>query len=175
MKRANTDVDLDAMRFEFFAWAAARAAQAGSSKTTVAVLRQALVDADAICWHRTIAANCPQSYDAWHISAIETVFCNLTSVPSMSWGIAAKLVNVYIKGRWLLSTSDQGPMRSFGHPAIDSILLELIDKAYGSTYSESLRWQRMTRTEYEEVISHLRKRHPTQAIWTIEASWSAVR
>lgn len=170
-----TDFDLDPMRFEFFAWAAARAAQAGSSKTTVAVLRRALVDADAANWHRTIAADSAQAYDAWHIGTIETVCGGLASVPSMSWGIAAKLVNVYIKGRWLLDGSHPGPMRSFGHPAIDSILLGLIDKTYGTTYAGSLRWQRMTRVEYQGVVAHLRQNHPTQAIWTIEATWSAVR
>ncbi|MBN8523794.1 MAG: hypothetical protein J0M02_00505 [Planctomycetes bacterium] len=170
-----TELDLDNMRFEFFAWAAARAAQAGSSKTTVAVLRQALINADAANWHRIIAVDSAQAYDAWHIGTIETVYNDLSSVPSMSWGIAAKLVNVYIKGRWLLDSGPPGPMQSFGHPAIDSILLALIDKAYGSTHARSLRWQRMTRSEYLDVISQLRSKHPTQAIWTIEAMWSAAR
>lgn len=170
-----TDDDLDSMRFEFFAWAAARAAQAGSSKTTVAVLRKSLVDADAANWHRTSTADSVQAYDAWHVGVIEAVLNKMASVPSMSWGIAAKLVNVYIKGRWLLDDHHLGPMRSFGHPAIDSILLGVIGKAYGTTYSRSLRWQRMTRVEYEGLIAHLRQNHPTQAIWTIEATWSAVR
>jgi hypothetical protein len=164
------------MRLEFFAWASARAAQAGSSKTTVAVLRSALVDADAANWHRTIAVTSAQGYDAWHIGTIEGVHRKLVgSVPSIGWGIAAKLVNVFIKGRWLLDAAHTGPMRSFGHPAIDSILLRLIDKSHGTDYARSLRWQHMTRQDYEGVIAALRQRHPHEAIWTIEEGWSADR
>lgn len=106
---------------------------------------------------------------------IETVCGRMAAIPAMTWGIAAKLVNVYIKGQWLLDAGNPGPMRSFGHPAIDSILLGVIDTAYGTTYTRSLRWQRMTRAEYAGVIALLRSRQPTPAIWTIEATWCAVR
>ena len=110
--------DLDRMRFEFFAWASARAAQAGSSKTTVPVLRGALVNADAANWHRTIAVTSAKGYDAWHMETIDGVHRKLVStVPAIGWGIAAKLVNVFIKGRWLLDPGYVGPMRAFGHPA----------------------------------------------------------
>ena len=166
---------LESMRFEFFAWAAARAAQAGSSKTTVAVLRGALEAAGAANWYRTIVADTVQAYDVWHLGVVEAVHSKLILVPSMSWGITAKLVNVYIKGRWLLDSNRSGPMQAFGHPAIDSILLGVIDNTYKSTYSGSLRWQRMTRAEYEEVIAFLRRHHQHAAIWTIEEGWSAVR
>jgi len=166
------------MRFEFFAWAAARAAQAGSSKTTVAVLRDALVDADAIHWDKTIAVSSAKEYDAWHVAAIDGVHAKLIrAVPSISWGIAAKLVNVFIKGHWLLDAGCSGPMRFYGHPAIDSILLRLVDekyKKYGCDYTRSLRWQRMTRDQYAGVIAFLRAHHQ-EAIWTIEEEWKAVR
>lgn len=168
------DLDLDRMRFEFFAWASARAAQAGSSKTTVSVLRGALIDADAGNWHKAVAVTSAKDYDAWHMQTIDGVHRMLVStVPTIGWGIAAKLVNVFIKGQWLLDVSYTGPMRSFGHPAIDSILLRLIDKSYQTNYSRSLRWQHMTRPEYMGVIDALRRHHAHDAIWTIEEGWSA--
>ena len=98
----------------------------------------------------------------------------IRTVPSISWGIAAKLVNVFIKGCWLLDAGCSGPMRSYGHPAIDSILLRLVDEKYGSDYTRSLRWQRMTRDQYAEVIAFLRAHHQ-EAIWTIEEEWKAIR
>jgi len=70
------------MRFEFFAWASARAAQAGSSKTTVPVLRGALVDADAANWHRTIAVTSAKDYDAWHMETIDGVHRKLVKSPA---------------------------------------------------------------------------------------------
>lgn len=168
--------DLERMRFEFFAWASARAAQAGSSKTTVAVLRAALVDADAANWGRCVVVTSAKDYDAWHMEAIDGVHRKLVNtVPAIGWGIAAKLVNVFIKGRWLLDAGYTGPIRSFGHPAIDSILLHLIDDSYGTDFTRSLRWQRMTRQEYEGVIATLRLRHPHEGIWTIEEEWRADR
>ena len=168
--------DLERMRFEFFAWASARAAQAGSSKTTVSVLRGALVDADAANWHRTIAVTSAKDYDAWHIGTIDGVHRKLVSTaPAIGWGIAAKLVNVFIKGRWLLDPGYVGPMRAFGHPAIDSIQLRIIDDSYGTDFSRSVRWHRMNRQEYAGVIVTLRQRHPHEAIWTIEEGWSADR
>lgn len=168
--------DLDRMRFEFFAWASARAAQAGSSKTTVPVLRGALVNADAANWHRTIAVTSAKGYDAWHMETIDGVHRKLVStVPDIGWGIAAKLVNVFIKGRWLLDPGYAGPMRAFGHPAIDSIQLRIIDESCGSDFSRSVRWHRMKRQEYAGVIARLRQCHPHEAIWTIEEGWSADR
>jgi hypothetical protein len=160
------------MRFEFFAWAAARAAQAGSSKTTVAVLRQALIDAGAHTWWQSAStATTPQAYDAWHDGVVGDVLSKMSTVPGMTWGIAAKLVNVFVKGRWLLGGNDADSMVSFGHPALDSIMLKIIDGKYGSRYSAHMRWQRMSRQEYAEVIAFLRGKHLNDALWTLEADW----
>ncbi|MDA3961488.1 MAG: hypothetical protein PF961_11910 [Planctomycetota bacterium] len=165
--------DHAAMRFEFFAWAAARAAMAGSSKATVSQLRSALVTVAIVEQVERADWDAAEAFDAWHHDLVTGVIQALNSAGrDISYGIGAKLVNVFIKGYWLMDTGGPHTIARFAHPAIDSILLGAIDRAHGTGFKR-LRWQKLDHDAYVQLIGELRQLHGGDAIWELEGLWSA--
>ena len=93
-------------------------------------------------------------------------------------GVAAKLINVYLKSAFLcphLST-DERVMRI--HPPIDSVLLDSLYKNdIGKKKAEwqkarSIRWSKLDSSEYESLIAAIREFIPEdEGLWTIEEHW----
>ena len=96
----------------------------------------------------------------------------------MSHGVAAKLINLYLKSIYICGGRSNHPKVAALHPPIDSILLrELIkisDKKHKQIFVRlsKTRWSKFTSADYELAISTVRSlTHPKQ-IWKIESLWS---
>lgn len=93
-------------------------------------------------------------------------------------GVAAKLINIYLKALYLNFFGKAAESVNAIHPPIDSVLLVELCKqnfgAKGKFWREAnlKRWSKFSSKEYEEVIHLIRLSLPdNQGLWTIEQYW----
>jgi len=94
-----------------------------------------------------------------------------------SHGIAAKLINCYLKGRFVNAGHHEHPQVAVLHPPIDRLLLKaLADENVGGCRRawrrlEKRGWSKFTSEDYQEVIDLIRQVMPGQPLWKIEQYW----
>jgi len=92
-------------------------------------------------------------------------------------GIAAKLINSYLKARFVCGGYHENERVACIHPPIDSILMEsLSDINIGGKQDEWRRmskkkWSKFKSQDYEKVILLIRQTIPGQPLWKIEEFW----
>ena len=93
----------------------------------------------------------------------------------MSHGVAAKLINVYLKSRFICGGHADHPKVAALHPPIDSILLEALIRTKDGGFEKSwralakVRWSNLDSGQYETAIACLRQCFkPT---WSAEKLW----
>ncbi|MYZ50859.1 hypothetical protein [Malikia spinosa] len=159
----------------FYSWAACRAAQAGSAKAKRNELLGALQHSGAVQYLLRVPTPSPTSQEfdtmfyTWGERAIE--FLEKKHNKKVSFGIAAKLISVYLKGAWVLHSVEDCSLARNIHPPIDSILLETIDRARGTTLSKTYKWQKLDRSNYETLMESLRKIAGSSPLWRLEEYW----
>lgn len=96
-----------------------------------------------------------------------------------SHGVAAKLINCYLKVRFVCAGQHQHARVKSLHPPIDEVLLKELAKrdigGFGKQWRRfrQERWSRFDSSTYESVIDHVRRSLPTGApLWKIEAHWA---
>jgi hypothetical protein len=93
-------------------------------------------------------------------------------------GIAAKLINCYLKARFICAGHHEHERVKCLHPPIDAVLLKgLADQNIGGYCQEWLRllntrWSKFNSDQYEEVIALVRRSIPGRPLWEIEQYWS---
>lgn len=92
-------------------------------------------------------------------------------------GIAAKLINVYLKGAFVCAGHEFHPNVAALHPLIDSLLLKsLLDghKEGGNGVwkkANKARWSKFDSEQYEEVIIAIRLLQAGKPLWQVEEHW----
>lgn len=170
---------IDQHRHRFAAWAASRAASVIGCRFSV---QQGLAMLEQAGFNATLQhpdeLPTPDLTDAAHrewrrgvIAAGTTLSLNLTH------GVAAKLINVYLKAGLVCAGHERHERVSALHPPIDSLLLDaLVTANFGGLLREwkiakSTRWSKLDSDQYESLISHLRTAMNSQPLWMIEAHW----
>jgi hypothetical protein len=96
---------------------------------------------------------------------------------NFSHGVAAKLINIYLKAGFVCGGHDSHERVRALHPPIDSLLLkELAKKNVGGVRplwrtAQAWRWSKLTSDQYETVIHHIRLALPAAALWEVEQYW----
>ncbi len=92
-------------------------------------------------------------------------------------GVAAKLINVYLKAVFVCGGHhDHESVRAL-HPPVDGRLLkELAKQNLGGLRGEwnkasRIRWSNLDSEQYEKVIHSLRVSMTTEALWKVEQHW----
>jgi hypothetical protein len=159
----------------FYSWAACRAAQAGSAKARRKELLGALQRSGAIEYLTQKPAPAPtaEQFDALFYNWVERAiaFLKTEHQKEVSFGVLAKLISVYLKGAWVLHSSQNCRLASQIHPPIDSILLQAIDSVKGTKLSKQYKWQNLDRTQYEQLIQSIRSIASNGPLWQIEEHW----
>lgn len=124
--------------------------------------------------HRRV---CRQAIDLWgkHVSVP-------SNASTFTFGVAAKLVNVYLKVGVLTRSKKDGSEFKALHPPIDRILLKGLAQGdvgglrkFWSTMA-SLGWSNFCEADYYNVIQALRSSVPRNVpLWTIEQYWPGYR
>jgi hypothetical protein len=162
------------------AWAASRAASTSKLcrfkvSTGIAILEETGFDDSLTIKELPLAQDIDTTHAIWRnriINAASKHDLNFTH------GIAAKLINIYLKVRFVCGGFDNDPRVKALHPPIDEVLLkELASKNIGNAAKEwsrfrNLRWSKYDSQTYESVIKLIKKILPENApLWTIEKYW----
>jgi len=163
-------------RFEYAVWAAYRAAQAGSSKAKGPEFSDALKQCGIVSYLDSYEGIMVDSdtYKKNHDKWCEEVIRHLKDVykKEITYGIAAKLLGIFIKGYFILAGNEDQPLSKVAHPPIDSYLLKGIDKAKGTKLNEDYKWQKLDKEKYYELLSALRDMlEDDEEFWRIEKYW----
>lgn len=168
-------------KHRFSAWAAARAASTSKKcKFKVKEGKRILEDIglDANFTVHQIPATA-KDFDAFHKELRDSAVIASNNLVGFSHGVAAKLLNIYFKARFVCACDEHNARILNIHPPIDRVLLdELIKKRIGNTelWKEvnSPRvggWSGMASAKYQEVINEIRKCCNEKAFWEIEKHW----
>lgn len=167
--------DINEYRKSFCLWAAFRAAQAGSAKAKGKELTEALKSCGLIEFLDSPQnENCDeqqfkQNYKEW-ISFIQR-HVHSNHGKQISYGIAAKLVAVFIKGYFILAGKQETQLARVAYPPIDSYLLKGIDDKFNTTLSKKYKWQKLDDKTYFELLSELSELNGDRPFWAIEKYW----
>jgi hypothetical protein len=166
----------------FSAWAAARAAQRTFKGATVPILKKSLEYAQLDVYIQTPSKHHTNEleFDAQH-----TIWCNQivkylneNGVEAPTFGLAAKLVNVYLKSSIVLSKYCDSKLASIVHPPIDDLLLKAIvaDKSLSLSIRnqcKGVRWTQFTEGSYQQLIQAFRSHELHRPnFWELERYWS---
>ena len=94
-----------------------------------------------------------------------------------SSGVAAKLINIYLKSRFVCAGYSSHERVAALHPPIDKLLLEELAhknlERHARVWRKASRdgWSKMNSDEYERLISLIRDCLHGQPLWMIEEYW----
>jgi hypothetical protein len=170
-------------RHRFAAWAAASAASVMGCRFSVQQGRAILEQAGIGALIETPAAlPAPSEMDAAHRKWRELIIEAAASRGLVfTHGVAAKLLNVYLKSAFVCGGHHEHPSVKSLHPPIDSVLVKaLCDENMGGLRAEWLkarrtRWSKLSGEGYEAIISAIRRGMPNAALWEVEQHWRGYR
>jgi hypothetical protein len=120
----------------------------------------------------------PTTVDARHLewrTQVIDAACRLDV--KFTHGVAAKLINCYLKARFLCAGYHEHERVKCLHPPIDAVLLdELARKNVGGFQREwrrfyNMRWSKFDAETYQSVIDQIRRAIPGRSLWEIEEYW----
>ena len=163
----------------FAAWAAGRAASVSGCRFTA---RKAQKILEAAGLNRVLAEAqrlpSPGRVDAVHRGWRRKVIAAAAAEGRrFTHGVAAKLINVYMKAGFVCGGRHQHRHVRALHPPIDSVLLdELARNNFGGlrakwNAAKKARWSKFKSNQYEALIRHIRRALKGSALWKIEEHW----
>jgi hypothetical protein len=172
---------IDVHRHRFAAWAAGRAANVKGCRITVEKARSLIesaeldkllgspnnlpppnkIDEDHAGWRQAICDNA----DKYH-----------KDLP-VTHGIAAKLINVYLKAAFVCGGYHEHAHVCALHPPIDSLLLsKMSEKKIGGRKDWGrVPWSTLDSSQYQDLIGGIRQAAAGRALWIIEEYWIGYR
>ena len=174
------DYSIHDHKHRFSAWAASRAASVKNCRFDVANGKKIIetVGLDVIASspdNLPAPAQIDAAHREWRESAISAAL-GLGMRP-FSHGIAAKLINVYLKGMITCGGHESHPNASSLHPPIDRLLLdELYSQNIGGlraawSTARKQSWSNFNSEQYEAVILAIRQTIGEMPLWRIENHW----
>lgn len=164
-------------RHNFAVWAAARAAQRGF--TNVETLRDAL-EATTIQSFVSSPHTTEPEFERKHKEWCSCIcrFLEGKKVKNVTYGRAAKLVNVYLKSMVVLNDLS-GEAAKLIHPPIDRILLKNIAKIdtigkFEKNILNAIKWTKLKEAEYFDLVKLLKHINGPRPFWLIEEYWTVV-
>ncbi|MFO1017620.1 MAG: hypothetical protein U1E03_08495 [Hyphomonadaceae bacterium] len=172
--------DINQHNHRFAAWSAARAASVKEARFDVKTGRRALEDVGlevALCAPQQLPHH--TAVDEWHREkrgAVITAFARVGI--GCTHGVAAKLINVYLKARFVCGGHAAHPSVDALHPPIDELLLNtMFDLDVGglreTTWkaARKTRWSKLNSDDYEQVVQGIRASLQGRPMWMIEEHW----
>jgi len=165
----------------FSSWAASRAASTKTCRFDVETGKQILEDVGLKQYVRNPDA-LPEAdeFDLQHRGWREVAIAaaNRRGL-TFTHGIAAKLINCYLKAALVCGGLEQHAKVAGLHPPIDALLLESLHRSGvgGQTYAPAwatargARWSKLGSDQYEAVIQAIRAVTSAAGMWTIEEHW----
>lgn len=177
---AKVDYTIEEHKHRFAAWAASRAASTSSNcRFSVSKGKELLEHINLqslLCDPDKLPS--PKEFDLkhqeWRRSLVEKAI--KTDLIGFTHGIAAKLINIYLKSAFICVYDQNLPIIKAIHPPIDRLLLNELARNnignFGTRWAcfRNIGWSNFTSNDYEEVIHYI-KQVTNDSLWTIEKYW----
>jgi hypothetical protein len=173
---------IEVHRHRFAAWAASRAAAASKDcrfkvQRGVEILEACGIDA-ALASPELLPR--PTEIDQVHRQYRKAIIkAALLRGISMSHGVAARLINAYLKIRFVCAGHHEHEQVKCLHPPIDTPLLKGLERQNVGGFADRWRefheqgWSKFDADTYQSVIDHIRKSLPPgEPLWKIEEYWT---
>lgn len=158
----------------FSAWAASRAASTKTCRFKVELGQEIL----EILKNKKLPKS-QKLFDEFHKNMRNLIITKAAKLGlNFTHGIAAKLINCYLKSMYVNDESIDKKIRNIIHPPIDSLLLESLYKndVGGAKKkwkkAKNIRWSKFSSIEYQEVIDEIIKIYNQEGLWKVEEYWS---
>ena len=175
--------DIKEHKHRYAAWAASRASSVKGCRFKVRqggmIIKHLKLD-DLIDCPKKLPKPC--KFDSFHrdlrenaVSKSEELGLNFTH------GVAAKLINIYMKTIFICGGYPEHAETKSIHPPIDSLLLKALRKKnIGEPKAKwhkeiKICWSKFNSNEYEEVIENIREALKGEPLWKIEKYWQGYR
>lgn len=174
-----TSYGIERHHHRFAAWAASRAASVKGCRFSVEQGRT-ILEACGFKGEFSKPEQVPASEDMdkkhrqWRAGVIEAA---KSQGLTFTHGVAAKLINCYLKGRFVCGGHHAHERVRNLHPPIDDVLLKtLADQDVGGyakqwRQARRRRWSKFSSEEYEQVITLIRRYLKGAPLWKIEEHW----
>jgi hypothetical protein len=166
-------------RHKFAAWAASRAASVKGCRFKVEIGRS-LLEAAGLNTPLENPDCLPDNIDHGHRIWRQTIIerGKIEYGLNITHGVAAKLINVYLKSLLVCAGYHNHAKVKTLHPPIDSLLLfELAENNIGGLREQwkryaNIRWSRFSSDEYESLIENIKQVVQAESgLWSIEEYW----
>ena len=167
----------------FAAWAAATAASASplcrfKVAQGVRILEEAGFD---IKFSTPDKLPTPKQFDAVHLKWRNKVI-SVAKKKGLTFkhGVAAKLINCYLKVRFVCGVYSKHNKVQHLHPPIDRVLLDGLARSGIGVKSDWLRmkkkaWSKFESSDYQDVIDMIKSAYRGQPLWKVEEFWKGHR
>lgn len=171
-------------RHRFAAWAAGRAANVNGCRFTVEQGKKLLEAANLNTISKSINnLPPPNEFDDVHREWRNIVIKRAENLQlTFTHGVAAKLINIYLKSIFVCGNSHIDPRVNAIHPPIDSLLLDSLYKQNIGGRSKDwqaarrIRWSKLNSEQYEGLISAIQDTvSVSKGLWRIEEYWPGYR
>jgi hypothetical protein len=175
----STPYNIERHQHLFAAWAASRAASVKGCRFKVKIGRE-ILEASGFTPDLSQPDQLPvpermdEEHRQWRVAVIEAAKTHGLAFPH---GVAAKLINCYLKSRFVCGGYHGRDRVCHLHPPIDDELLKaLIENDVGGYIKQwrqarRWRWSKFTSEQYEGVIALIRRCLNGEALWKIEKHW----
>jgi hypothetical protein len=178
-KRTSATYTINQHKHLYAAWAACRGASVVGCRFTVEQGRELLeacgfVPALSVPKYLPNLKSIDDQHLRWRVAMIKAA---RNSGLSMTHGVAAKLINLYLKCRFVCGGHHDHPRVRQLHPPIDSVMLKaLIQHNVGGFASQwrqlqNQRWSKFSSAQYQHAISLIRQSLNGEPLWKIEEYW----
>ncbi len=167
-------------KHRYSAWAASRAASTKTCRFDVLTGKSII---ESVGLHKLLADPAllpdPSKIDGVHVDWCELAIqaAQAKGLCGFGHGVAAKLINVYLKGVFVCGGQETHLNVRALHPPIDGLLLEeLYSLNIGGlrttwATARKQRWSKFDAVQYQAVIDAIRQSLKGQPMWTVEAYW----
>lgn len=171
--------DIERHQHLFAAWAASRAASVKGFRFTVEQGRKSL-EACGLGVYFSKPEELPEPKDVdekhrqWRAGIIEAAKLQGLNV---THGVAAKLINCYLKSRFVCGGHHAHERVQNIHPPIDAVLLKTLADLDIGGYAKQWRqahrrrWSKLNSDQYEQLINLVRDCLKGEPLWKIEEYW----
>lgn len=180
MEAPLTTYSYDIHSHRFAAWAAGRTASVKGRRFSVASAQRWLETAGFDHSFDLSKLPSPAEIDARHKAwRSALVLAASNGGVELSHGQAAKLLNVYMKARFVCGGQYTNKSVAALHPPIDKVLLDRLGSKEVNFNGQGADWRRASRAGwsnldsdgYDQLIGALRKGLGTHPFWMLEAYW----
>jgi hypothetical protein len=170
---------IDVHRHRFAAWAAGRAVNVKAFRITVEKARSLIESAELDKLLKSPDnLPSPSDIDEDHANWRKAILHKGTTMNlPVTHGIAAKLINVYLKTAFVCGGHHEHEHVCALHPPVDSLLLSKMsdDKIDGRKDWGKVPWSTLDSSQYQELIGAIRQAAAGRALWKIEEYWIGYR